>query len=339
MGHMGKKRVTIVDVANRAGVSRQTVSRVIHAPNIVAKPTKKRVVEAIETLKFRPDPLARSLVSKRTYTIAVVIVEFSAYTRSRVLSGAEKEARKSSYNVLICGADSSGPFGEPIYTPLLNSQRYEGVFILYAGSITDKFDIFTEIPPDIPVVTFGYAHRMDSVTCISTSFREGAYAAVKHLINLGHRRIVNLSGPKELYDSKQRTKGYLDALKEAGIKHDPSLIKYGTFIAEEGYIKTCQLLNENVRFSAIFAQSDAMALGCLHALRKKGLRVPEDIAVVGYDNFDIAPYFSPPLTTVNIPAYEMGRTGIRILIDKIEGKEPEKKLMELPAKLVIRDSS
>ena len=150
-----KKKSTIIDVANVANVSRQTVSRVLLNSPSVADKTRIKIKKIIKEMDYRPDPVARSLVNKRTYLISIIISGFTGYTRDRILAGAENEARKHNYNLFICEADEDG-LGEPLYSPLLNTQRYEGIFILYRGSKEDKFKIMKDISDDIPVATLGY---------------------------------------------------------------------------------------------------------------------------------------------------------------------------------------
>jgi DNA-binding LacI/PurR family transcriptional regulator len=332
------KKPTIIDVAKKAGVSRQTVSRVLSGSELVAEPTRKRVQNAIDRLYYRPDPIARSLVNKRTYLIGVIITSFTGYTRDQILSGAEKEAALNNYNLFICGAEANR-YGEPVDVPLLNSQRYEGLFILYRGAKQDSHVIFDEIPDGIPVVTLGYSPKNRAVFRVQLNNRSGAYHATRHLIKRGHRKIAVLTGTRGRYDTEERLAGYRKALKEAGYAADPSLTFEGDWTAETAYSLFADAVTGTPAFSAVFSQSDIMAIGLISALKKLGLRVPQDIAVVGFDNIDIGRYMDPPLSTIDHKLFYTGSRGIRMLIDAIEKKNREKKKVLIATELVVRDSS
>jgi DNA-binding LacI/PurR family transcriptional regulator len=332
------KKPTIIDVAKKAGVSRQTVSRVLSGSELVAESTRKRVQNVIDHLYYRPDPIARSLVNQRTFLIGVIITSFTGYTRDQILSGTEKEAALNNYNLFICGAEANR-YGEPINVPLLNSQRYEGLFILYRGSKVDTHVIFNEIPDDIPVVTLGYSPKNREVFRIQLNNRRGAYLATRHLIDRGHRKIAILTGTRGRYDTEERLNGYYKALREAGHSVDPSLTFEGDWTAETAFSLFSDTNTIKPAFTAVFSQSDIMAVGLISALKKRGLRVPQDIAVVGFDNIDIGRYMDPPLSTIDHKLFYTGSQGIHMLIDAIEGKGREQKKILIPTELVIRDSS
>ena len=335
---MKKKSITMDDVAARARVSRQTVSRVLHSNDYVSEKTREKVEKTIKALGYYPDPVARSLAHNRTYLVAVVVPEFTGYTRARVLVGAEAEARQQSYNVFICGSEV-GELGEPLGSPLLNSQRAEGVLILYRGSSGDHHRLLDTVRPDLPVVTIGYAPKNPNVTRILVENRRGAYQAVKHLLDCGHRRIAQVSGPKGRYDADERTQGYRKALREAGIQPDEKLLRYGNWTPDSGYEQMTRLLDEGVSFSAVFTHSDIMALGCMQALKDRGVKIPEDVGVIGFDDISITQFVDPPLTSVHQPFFEMGQAAMRVLIGRIGGKKPNGSKVVLPATLVIRRSS
>jgi DNA-binding LacI/PurR family transcriptional regulator len=331
------KKATIIDVASAANVSRQTVSRVLLDSSLVADKTRKKVQDVIDKMDYRPDPVARSLVNKRTYIISILISGFTGYTRDRILAGAEREARKHNYNLFICEADE-GQVGEPVLSPLLNTQRYEGLFVLYGGSTVDNFRIFSDIPNDIPVVTLGYKPDHKQLVRIPTENRKGAYIATRHLLDLGHRRIGVIAGMKGMFDVTERLEGYKKAIEEEGLQYDPSLIRYTDWTPEGAYNAT-EVLLEDENFTALFVQNDLMAVGCLGSLYKKGLLVPRDISLVGFDNIDIGKFTIPPLTTVNNMIYETGRKAIQVIIDSINNKKPSKNLFRLPTELVVRSST
>ncbi len=335
---MEKKNVTMDDVARRARVSRQTVSRVLHSNDYVSVKTRRKVDQAIKSLGYFPDPVARSLAHKRTYLIAVVLTEFTGYTRAQILVGAEEEAREQGYSVFISGSAATG-LGEPEGSRLLNSQKYEGLFILYGGSVQDGHRILETVRPDLPIVTIGYAPQEEKVTRILVANRQGARDAVQHLVDCGHRRIAQIAGPRGRYDADERAEGYQDALRAAGLEGEADLTRYGDWTPESGCERTLQLLDQGEAFTALFAHSDLMAMGCMKALKDRGFSIPRDVAVVGFDGIPIARFIDPPLTTVEQPFREVGRMGVRVLIDRIRGNNPEQDAVVLPTKLVLRQSS
>lgn len=335
---MKRKRVTIKDVAARADVSRQTVSRVLNDKDVVAAETRTRVLAAITELGYRPSAIARSLVSQRTYTLGLLTADFSDYTHARIIEGAEAEAREYGYLIFVSGADH-GPYGEPLCcSPILSQHHAEGLFIVYHGSDRDGYEIFEHIPNDLPIVTIGYAPNREHIVTVGIANYQGARRATQHLLELGHRRIAHITGPMQMYASQERQRGYTDALQEAGVTAEDSWVVSGDWSSSGGYRATLQLLGRDLGFTALFVQNDRMAMGALQALREHKLRVPGDVAVVGFDNIPSTPYFDPPLTTIHQPNYELGRTGARLLIDLINGKPPPPLPIRLETHLVIRRS-
>ena len=335
---MQKKNVTMDDVARRARVSRQTVSRVLHSNDYVSAKTRRDVTQAIKALGYFPDPVARSLAHKRTYLIAVVLTEFTGYNRARILVGAEEQARDRGFSVFICGSKAKG-LGEPEGSPLLNSQKYEGLLFLYGGSTGDSYEILGTVRPDLPIVTIGYAPQEKRVTRVMIANRKTAREVVAHLVACGHRRIAQISGPRGRYDSDERAEGYADALREAGLTVSPELTRFGDWTPESGYACTMQLLDAGIACTGFFAHSDFMAIGCMKALRERGLSIPRDVAVAGFDDTPLAHFVDPPLTTIQQPYRDLGRTAMRVLIDRINGEGPSRRTIVLPAPLVVRGST
>jgi len=332
-----RRRTTIEDVATTAGVSRQTVSRVLNDRNQVAEETCTRVLAAIEELNYRPDASARRLASRRTYILGIVTADLSDYTHARILEGAEAEAREQGYLIFASGAER-GRSGEPLRSPLLSQHQAEGLLIIYHGSHDDRYSIFEDIPDDLPVVTIGYAPPRENLVTIGIANQQAARMATAHLLGLGHRRIAHVTGPPEMYECQERRQGYEEALQEAGISPDDTLVAAGDWSSASGHRAMIQLLGHSTGFTALFVQNDRMAMGALQALYERGLRVPEDVAVVGFDDIPSAPYFAPSLTTVHHPLYEVGRTGARLLIDLIDDELTPPEDIRLETQLVIRRS-
>jgi LacI family transcriptional regulator len=335
---MKRKRVTINDVAAEVGVSRQTVSRVLNDEGVVAEATRRRVLAAINDLGYRPSAIARSLVSQRTYSLAVLTADFNDYTHARIIEGAEAEAREHGYLIFVSGAEHS-PDGEPLCcSPILSQHHAEGLFIVYHGTDNDSHEIFEHVPGDLPIVTIGYAPNRANILTVGIANYQGAYQATQHLLGLGHRRIAHITGPIQMYASQERLGGYAAALQEAGGTPKDSWVVSGDWSSSGGHQATLELLDRDTGFTALFVQNDRMALGALQALREHGLRVPQNVAVVGFDNIPSTPYFDPPLTTLHQPNYELGRTGARLLIDLISGKPAPSAPIRLETELVIRRS-
>jgi LacI family repressor for deo operon, udp, cdd, tsx, nupC, and nupG len=335
---MKRRRVTIKDVAARSGVSRQTVSRVLNDEGVVAEDTRARVRATIDELGYRPNAIARSLVSQRTYTLALLTADFSDYTHARIIEGAEAEAREHGFLILVSGAEH-GPNGEPLCcSPFLTQHQAEGLFIVYHGSDHDRYEILEQLPRDLPVVTIGYARDLKYIVTVGIANYEGAYQVTRHLLELGHSRIAHITGPIQMYASQERRQGYTAALQEAGIVPTDEWVATGDWSSSSGYQATLRLLDRDQGFTALFVQNDRMAMGALQALREHKLNVPEDVAVVGFDNIPSTPFFDPPLTTVHQPNYELGRTGARLLIDLVNGQPPPAAPVRLETRLVIRRS-
>jgi len=336
-GLVKRKKTTIEDVAALAGVSRQTVSRVVNDRDLVADETRARVLAAIEELDYRPNASARSLASRRTYVLGIVTADFSDYTHACIIEGAEAEAQSQGYLFFVSSAEH-GPDGEPLHSPLLSQRQSEGLLIVYHGSDHDTYAIFEDIPHDLPVVTIGYAENREGVATVSITNARGARQATSHLLSLGHRRIAHITGPPKMHESISRWLAYTQTLREAEIVPDDRLIAEGDWSSASGYRATIELIERGVDFTAIFVQNDRMAMGVLQALRERGLRVPEDMAVVGFDDIPSARYFSPPLTTIHHPFRELGRTGTRLLIELVNGRPAPTERVRLGTSLVVRHS-
>lgn len=334
---MKRTPVTIKDVASKAGVSYQTVSRVLNHKGEVSDETRARVQAAIDALDYRPNAAARSLASQRTHVIGVLTADFSDYTHARIIEGAEAEARRQGFLISISGAER-GHYGEPLDTPLLIQRHTEGLFIVYHGADGDTCAICASIPADVPIVSIGFAPRHPRVVTVGIANVEGGRLATAHLLGLGHWRIATVTGPPAMYSAQERLAGYRAALDEAGVAFDATLTAEGDWSSASGYQATLRLLDQT-SFTALFAQNDRMAMGALQALHERGVGVPDEVAVVGFDDIPSTPYFDPPLTTVHQPTYELGQLGARLLIDLIHGQAPAStETLRLPVRLVVRRS-
>lgn len=336
MGVARHQRTTIKDVAARAGVSYQTVSRVLNDKGEVAAETRDRVQAAIDELNYRPSAIARSLVSQRTHVLGLFTADFSDYTHARVIEGAEAEARRQGYLIFVSGGDR-GPDGEPLNSPLLSQHQTEGLLIVYHGSDRDTGALFERVSPELPVVTIGYGRDLPRVVSVGIANVQGGRLATAHLLAFGRRRVAHISGPRQFYASQERYAGYAQALTAADRGVDQRLIAAGDWTSASGYAAMLGLL-DRARFDAVFVQNDRMAMGALQALRERGLRAPDDIAVVGFDDIPSTPYFDPPLTTIHQPTYELGQAAAQTLIAMLHGAPPPPEPIRLTTHLVIRQS-
>ncbi len=333
---MKRKHATIKDVAARAGVSRQTVSRVLNENDYVADDTRARVLAAIEELDYRRNVVARSMVVGHTCTLGCVLPNVTDYTFAMNVEGAQAEARRHGYFILAASASTEADV-EPLLEEMLD-RRVDGVLVFnpYADN---RYNYFLPlIKRGIAVVYLGNTPQDEAVSWVKCDDREGGYQATDYLIKLGHSTIAMLAGPDNEECTVDRLNGYRQALTNAGVEFSSALTATGDWSATSGYQSTQRLLAAGQPFSAIFAQNDRMAVGAVRALRDAGLRVPEDVSVIGFDDIPLASYFEPPLTTLRQPMKESGRQAARMLIETIQNPDRPREGILLHAHLVERAS-
>lgn len=327
---------TITDVAKRAGVSPVTVSRVINdAPN-VNPATRSRVEQAIRELNYIPNSAARSLRSKRTFSIALLVTDITNAFWTTVARGVEDAAQSGGYTVLLCNTDES-PAKQRRYLEVILSQRVDGVIVApYSSDARDLSRLIDQKVPTVIIDRRVQGWEGDMVYCDSIS---GARALVQHLIRLGHRRIAMISGPYSASTSEDRIAGYCLAMHEAGIPVDPRLIKRGAYRADSGEQLAREIIREGLNPSAIFAANNAIATGVMKALDDQHLRVPQDIALVCFDeSADVGRIF-PFFTVVAQPAYDMGVNAAQLLLSRINAEvELRPRQVVLPTRLLLRYS-
>jgi LacI family transcriptional regulator len=327
---------TISDVAKRAGVSPATVSRVIQGATNVRPATRERVQRAIEELGYVPSAAAQSLRSKRTHSIALVVSDITNTFWTTVARGVEDEAQNQGYSVLLCNTDENLA-KQFRYLDLLIRQQVDGVIIAPFDSDARHLDKLRQ--RSIPTVLIDRridGWNVDSVYGDSVS---GARALVQHLINLGHRKIAVVSGPVTTSTAEDRIAGYRLALSQAGLPCDQRLIRRGEFRRSTGQELTHQLLDEGLNPSAIFATNNAIAMGVIDALGARGLRIPQDIALVSFDDLPNTSDLFPFLTVVTQPAYDMGVNAAQLLLSRLNSEvELRPRQVMLPSRLAVRHS-
>jgi DNA-binding LacI/PurR family transcriptional regulator len=332
-----KKKVTIRDVAAAAGVSYQTVSRVLNDKPDVAAATRHRVRRVIEELGYQPSAVARSLVSKRTRTLGLITADFSDFFFTQVIVGAEAEARQADY-YFILGSTERNPDDEPEYLRLLTEREVDGILFARPSTEDDSRHVVSLIRRGVPLVTTNYYVPGEQLMVVDIDNVDGARQATAHLAQAGHRRIGMIAGPAGWKSVNDRSRGYRHALEEAGLTLDPALIEHGDWSYRSGHEVMERLLDKGARITALFVQNDRMAIGAIHRLREAGRRVPDDVAIVGYDDIPVAAYCYPPLTTIRQPMAEVGQVAARLLIQIIENPDIERREVLLKAELVRRQT-
>ncbi|MFF2246826.1 LacI family DNA-binding transcriptional regulator [Arthrobacter sp. NPDC058130] len=320
------------DVAERAGVSHQTVSRVVNSHPNVSKATRERVEAAIAELGYRRNTAARSLVTRRSQTIGVLASELSQFGPANTLLGVEQAARDAGYFVSIAALKSVTR--EAIFDAVRHfmDQSVDGIVVSVPHSET--LLALAELKVDVPVVAVGSLGN-ETVSGARVDQTRGAELAVGHLIELGHRRIGHIAGPQDWIDGVARAEAWSTALRSAGLEDD--LLMTGDWSAGSGYEIGRKLAAERSA-TAIFVGNDQMALGLLRAFNEAGVRVPDDVSVVGFDDQPESGYFTPPLTTVRQDFEELGRRCIDIMLAAIDDGESVSSTVVEP-ELVVRQST
>ncbi len=329
-------QVTIRDVASLADVSYQTVSRVINNRKNVSPATRLKVEEAIAELDYRPNAIARSMAKGHTYTLGCISPNLTNYIFARIIESAQTEARRQGFFILT-GSASSADKVEPLIDEMLN-RRVDGFLVLNPRDDERYLHFLPLIEKGIPVVYLKNTPKDEAVSSVSCDDKTGGYVATQHLLTLGHQSIVTITGPQSEECSQERLAGYHQAFSESGISLNENLSVEGDWSAKSAGKIIQNLLDSGETFSAIFTQNDRMAIGAIRALQDAGLRVPQDISVIGYDDIPLISYFAPPLTTIHQPLDDFGRHGANLLISAVMNKDYKRKQVCLGAQLIQRDS-
>jgi LacI family transcriptional regulator len=327
---------TIREVAESAGVSYATVSHVINNTRLVSRETRERVLTAMEQLNYRPNALARSLRQGKTNTIGLVLPDSANPFFAEISRGIEDEAFKKGYSVFLCNTELDIQ-RELFYVDVLSKKQVDGIIFVAAGDQADSLDFL--LRRNMPVVMIDRDVPNVEVDAVLTDHQLGGFLATHHLIELGHKRIACIAGPSSITPSAERITGYRKAIEEAGIPYDTNLIIRGDYHAQSGMEITHSILKMNPRPTAIFALNDLMALGALRAAAEADCSVPDDLAVVGYDDLEIARFTNPPLTTISQPKKAIGAQAINLLVDRISHKSRPPSRLVLPPELVVRRST
>ncbi|MCL5986817.1 MAG: LacI family transcriptional regulator [Actinobacteria bacterium] len=329
--------VTSKDVAKLAGVSRATVSHVVNKSKYVSKELKLRVEQAMKELAYHPDAIAKSLKARKTHTIGVVIPNIMSPFYPPVVKGIEDVARESGYQIFICSTEEDFEMEEERLKALYE-KRVDGLIIV---PVRDRRGFFfdTLLGKNVPIVLLDRKIGGIDVDTVSSDNYDGAYAAVRHFLSLGYKNIAIVAMPLHMVPGKERLEGYKKALQEHGLSVVDNYVKVGNVSEESGYERTKELLNQPGSLEAILVCNHLMAMGAFRAIKESKLRIPEDIALIAFDDFPWTPYLSPSLTTVAQSAYELGATAANMLIERIEKKNDiEPRHVVLKSKLIVRES-
>jgi LacI family transcriptional regulator len=335
---MPKRRPTSADVAAMAHVSRTTVSFVLNQRAGVTIPdqTRRRVLDAAATLDYYPNSVARQLARGASRTIGLVLRQSPEQVANdgllaETLRGLSSAARAADHRVLV---ETLVP-GEGSYANLVRSGRTDGLIV--SGPRYDDEELVELARDGFPVVIQGSLPGLD-VPSVDVDNEAGARLAVEHLLALGHRRIACITNAPTAYTAaSERVAGYREALAAAGIDEEPGMIAEGAFDAQSGHRAMADILSRSTP-DAIFVASDVVAIGAIAGLREAGLSVPGDVSVVGFDAIPLAAYLDPPLTTISLPAHDLGRAAGRALLDRIAGRPVAGRTL-LPTELIVRAST
>lgn len=324
---------TLLDVARKAGVSPSTVSRILNGTARVSDDKRLAVLAAIEQMHFAPNQMAQGLKKGRSMTVGIVVQDISSPFFDETLRGVDDGLKGTGYaSVIVSGHWNAEEEADRIR--LLLARKVDGI-ILLSGRISD--DTVLRFANQRPIVSTGRDIHTRSAIGYKLDNEYGAYLAVRHLIELGHRRIAFVAGPANNIDAAERLTGYTRALTEANIAVEPQLIADGDFHEASGMLATNRLFDTGQQFTAIFAANDLSAYGARLCLYRKGIRVPDDISLVGFDDLPGSAYTTPPLTTIRQPLYEIGRVATESLLRLINGGGAEGSVP--PLELVVRETT
>jgi LacI family repressor for deo operon, udp, cdd, tsx, nupC, and nupG len=324
----------ISDVARLAKVSTATVSRVISNTDNVTVETREKVLEAIQQLNYQPNILARHLRRLETKTILVIVPDITNTFFSKILRGIESVAIQNGYQVIL-GDTVNSIAREYEYLDLLRQKQVDGMILLTARM---ERELVEEIAENYPVVLACEYIEGSKIPTVSIDNISSARKATEHLIRLGHERIAYISGPMNIILGRDRLKGYQQAMAQYELEVKYSLIQEGDFSYESGYNLMMKYLAMENPPTAVFAANDEMAIGAIKAAKSHGIKIPEEIAIVGFDDIKIASIFEPALTTIAQPTYEIGTKAMDMLLKLIKGEEMKKRQFVLDNQLIIRES-
>lgn len=328
---------TIYDVAREAGVSMATVSRVVNGNPNVKPTTRKKVSEAIKRLGYRPNAVARGLASKRTTTVGVIIPDISSVFFSELARGIEDIATMYKYNIILCNSDQNKDKEIRLIQTLLGKQ-VDGI-VFMGGRITEEhIEEFTQ--SSVPVVLAATVDENNKIPSVNIDYEQAVYEVISHLIEAGHRKIGFINGPLEVpISGVYKLNGYKRALAEHGIAFEESLLSIGDYTYESGKEAAAQFLKQEIKPTAVFVDSDEMAIGAIHEVQDQGKKVPEDIEIVSSENTRLVQMVRPTLTSIAEPTYDIGAVAMRLLTKFMNNEKVDNAVVVLPHRIEYRQST
>jgi DNA-binding LacI/PurR family transcriptional regulator len=332
------KHSTIIDIAKKLGISASTVSRALSNHPDIRKDTKDQVNKIAKELNYTPNPIARSLKNSTTKTIGVQVPEIKHDFFSSAISGIEDAAYKAGYTILVSQSNENNE-REIMNTRMLIQHRVAGILVSISQT-TQNCNHFKEVlTRNIPLVFFDRVSEEINASKVIIDDYKIAFEAVSYLITKGYKRIAHFGGPKQLNICSKRHDGYMDALKKAGLPIISGFVRVGGLHELDGYEMMDAVMNGSNLPDAIFAVNDPVAIGAFQRIGESSLRIPQDIALMGFSNNKITSLVNPPISTVNQPSYEMGMKAAEMLIEQIEGKDKTIRTVILEASLIKRGST
>jgi DNA-binding LacI/PurR family transcriptional regulator len=332
------KRATMADIAHRAGVSKSTVSHVINGTRFVSAETARRVQQAIEELDYRPSMVARGLASERTGTVGLLISDVGNPFYHQVIRGVEDVALQNDTSVFLFNASYDLDRSLKYIRSMIDRQ-VDGVMFMSSRLTMQLIDELSR--HQVPALILDWEEaQVEGMATIAFDFERGIREAVEHLIGLGHRRFAHVGGPPDLWTARVRQRLFVDALGERGVDPESVLIVEGNLGIDGGREALPAIVQAASRPTAVFAANDLTALGLVWEARKHGVRIPEDLSVVGLDDIEPAGQITPPLTTIALPRYQMGALAMRTLLDLIRAEQSGGVMRHImPTRLVVREST
>jgi DNA-binding LacI/PurR family transcriptional regulator len=332
------KHTTIIDIAKKLGISASTVSRALSDHPDIKKETKEHVRKIAKELQYSPNPIAQSLKSNRTTTIGVIVPEIKHDFFSSAISGIEDVAYQAGYTIIVCQSNESYE-REVVNANAMMHHRVAGVIVSISQNTKSGEHFQDLLRRRIPLVFFDRVCDDVIANKVVIDDYRSAFDAVTYLVGKGYKTIAHFAGPKELNICKKRWNGYVDAIKQLPLLSPGDWVRYGGLHEQDGYASMDSLIKENKIPDAIFAVNDPVAIGAFQRIKEAGLKIPDDVAIMGFSNNKITSLVEPQLTTVDQPSFEMGKKSAEILIGIIEGIVKDTKTLVLDTKLIIRGST
>jgi DNA-binding LacI/PurR family transcriptional regulator len=329
---------TIIDIAKRVGLSASTVSRALNDHPDIKEETKNLVRRTAQELHYTPNPMAQSLKNRRTMTIGVIAPEIKHDFFSSAISGIEEVAHQHGYTIIVCQSNESVE-REIANVDVLIHYRVAGVIVSISQE-TKCGEHFQELlRKKIPLVFFDRVCDDVQASKVVIDDERSAFDAVTYLLHKGYTKIAHFAGPQDLRICSKRMQGYADALQQHGIPMAEEFVRHGGLDEQDGYRSMDALIRDGGMPEAIFAVNDPVAIGAYQRIKEAGLRIPDDIAILGFSNSTIASLVDPPLTSIEQPSFDMGSRSAEILLDTIDGRMIVPRTLVLETKLVVRKSA